>query len=85
MYANGNSDKEAFDAKLEFDIALIPYKGNDAWVEPTLVRMKEVLSSDEIPEYGIGTAFGGKDCEYCTYRDSAGKAFKSHVSETKKK
>lgn len=84
VYANGNSDKEAFDAKLEFDICLIPYKGDDSWVEPTLMRMKETLSSDEIPDYGIGTAFGGKDCEYCTYRDNAGNAFKKHVGAKKK-
>lgn len=73
VYANGNSDKEAFDAKLEFDIKLIPYTGDDSWVAPTLVKMRETLSKDEIPDYGRGTAFGGKDCEYCTYRENAGK------------
>ncbi len=55
------------------------------WVEPTLMRMRETLSADEIPDYGRGTAFGGKDCEYCCYRDNAGKAFKEHVAASKKK
>lgn len=85
VYANGNADKEAFDGKLEFDITLIPYSGSDAWVAPTLVRMRETLESDEIPDYGRGTAFGGKDCEYCCYRDEAGNIFKKHVLASKKK
>ncbi len=84
VYANGNSDKEAFDARLEFDVKLISYTGNDSWIEPTLIRMRETLASDEIPDYGRGTAFGGKDCEYCTYRDEAGNAFKTHVTGKKK-
>ena len=33
VYCNGDKDKKAFDAKLEFNITLIPYKGNDSWVE----------------------------------------------------
>src|SRR5262249_2316428 len=41
VYANGNADKEAFDAKLEFSVVLIPYTGNDSWVEPTLMQMRE--------------------------------------------
>lgn len=84
VYANGDSDKEAFDAKLEFSITLIPYKGSDAWVAPALMRMRETLSSNDIPDYGRGTAFGGKDCEYCTYRDSAGNAFKDLIKSKKK-
>jgi CRISPR/Cas system-associated exonuclease Cas4 (RecB family) len=84
VYANGDSDKEAFDGKLEFSITLIPYAGSDAWVAPTLMKMREVLSSDEIPEYGRGTAFGGKDCEYCTYREEAGKILLSLHNAKKK-
>jgi len=75
VYANGKSDKEAFDAKLEFDIELIPYTGSDAWVDGKLIALKEMLMSDEIPP--IGTAFGGGPCDYCTYRESAGKALQT--------
>lgn len=74
VYANGQSDRKAFDAKLEFDIKLVSYSGNDSWVEPTLYRIREMLDSDEIPP--IGTAFGGGPCDYCTYRDNAGKALR---------
>src|SRR3989338_10840966 len=32
VYCNGKTDRKAFDGKLEFDITLIPYTGNDDWV-----------------------------------------------------
>lgn len=84
VYANGKSDAKAFDGKLEFDIKLIPYTGDDSWVEPTLIRMKETLSSDEIP--AVGTSFGGGPCEFCTYREEAGKILlKVHTANKKKK
>lgn len=84
VYANGRQGKDinAFDAKLEFDINLIPYTGSDSWVEPILFRMKEVLSSDTIPK--IGTSFGGKPCEHCLYREAAGKALQAIHTKTKK-
>lgn len=71
VYVNGRSDAAAFDGKLEFDVELIPYAGSDAWVEPAITDLKAMLVSDDIPP--IGTSFGGGPCEYCTYRESAGK------------
>ncbi len=63
VYCNGNTDKEAFDAKLEFDIKLIPYKGNTDWVEGTILKAIECLKSDGIPE-------SGEDCDFCKYRSA---------------
>ena len=83
VYVNGDSDAEAFDAKLEFDIALIPYTGSDAWVEPALYDLKSMLVKDEIPP--IGTAFGGGPCDFCTYREAAGKALQAVHALSKKK
>src|SRR5205823_2826589 len=60
VYVNGKTDKEAFDAKLEFDIKLIPYTGNDSWIESTLLKIKECLIDDRIPA-------ASKTCDYCTY------------------
>lgn len=80
VYANGKSDAEAFDGKLEFDIELIPYTGSDIWIEPAIVDMKKMLMSEEIPP--VGTSFGGGPCDYCTYRENAGKTFlKQHKKE----
>lgn len=79
FYVNGKSDVDAFESKLEFDTAIIPYTGDDTWVEPALLEMKELLMSNEIPS--IGTSFGGGPCEFCNYRDMAGKAFQEHVKK----
>lgn len=74
VYVNGKSDAKAFDGKLEFDVELIPYTGSDAWVEPTLYDLKDMLTSESIPP--IGTSFGGGPCEFCTYREAAGKTLR---------
>lgn len=60
VYCNGNADKEAFDAKLEFDIKVIPYKGDDFWIENTLIKAHKCLKSDSIPK-------SAKECDYCNY------------------
>lgn len=83
VYVNGKSDAKAFDGKLEFDIELIPYTGSDEWVEPTIYALKEMLVSDTIP--AIGTSFGGGPCEYCTYRENAGKILLALHTQNKKK
>jgi len=63
VYCNGKVNKKALDGKLEFDITLIPYLGNDAWVERTIFDIHQCLNSDKIPESGI-------DCDYCNYVNS---------------
>lgn len=69
VYVNGRKDVKAFDGKLEFDVLIISYKGNDKWVDKTLVSARELLETDEIPE-------AGKLCEHCPYRESAGKSIR---------
>lgn len=83
VYVNGKSDAKAFDGKLEFDVELIPYTGSDTWVEPALFDLRDMLISDEIPE--MGKAFGGGPCDYCTYRENAGKILQELHAKNKKK
>ena len=83
VYVNGKADAAAFDRKLEFDVALIPYTGSDSWVEPTILDLKEMLLSEDIP--AIGTAFGGGPCDFCTYREAAGKKLLEIHRDAKKK
>lgn len=64
VYCNGDTDKEAFDGKLEFDIKLIAYEGDDNWVEQTILNAIDCLNSDIIPD-------SGEDCDYCKYRQAA--------------
>lgn len=70
VYVNGKKDKESFDGKLEFDVAIIPYTGKDAWIEDVLRALKACLMSATIPEVG-------ELCEYCTYRENAGKTLRA--------
>jgi len=51
---------------LEFDIAIIPYEGNDNWVEPMLFGIQKFLKSDLLPPQG-------NDCDFCKYREAAAK------------
>lgn len=61
VYCNGKKDKEAFDAKLEFDIKVIPYEGDDSWIEDVLVKANQCLVSDKLPA-------PGHECDFCAYR-----------------
>jgi len=61
VYANGLKGDRVFDAKIEFAVEIITYKGDDYWVEPTIYKMKECLDSDNIPD-------PDPKCEFCRYR-----------------
>lgn len=63
VYCNGKTDKKAFDGKLEFDVTLIAYEGDDSWIEKTIFDIYKCLNSDKIPE-------ADPDCDYCSYIDS---------------
>lgn len=60
VYCTGKMDRRAFDKRIEFDIHLIAYQGNDAWVEKILFAIKKCLESDRVPE-------SGKNCDHCAY------------------
>ncbi|MDQ5970665.1 MAG: 1 protein [Patescibacteria group bacterium] len=66
VYCNGRTDRQAFDAKLEFDIKIIPYTGKDIWIEKTLLAAQKCLSSAKLPKVT-------PDCPYCQYRQDAQK------------
>lgn len=66
IYCNGRTDTKAFDAKLEFDITLIPYQGDDSWVEKTIFEIKKCLNSNKIPK-------ASPDCDYCRYVEAVNK------------
>lgn len=61
VYCNGDTGKDKFDQRLEFDIKIIPYKGDNSWIEKTLRDIKKCLMSNKIPTMA-------KDCDYCRYR-----------------
>ncbi|MBI2485118.1 PD-(D/E)XK nuclease family protein [Candidatus Uhrbacteria bacterium] len=59
IYCNGKTDRKAFDGKLEFDVKVIPYTGNTAWVESALVNARACLDG-RLPARS-------KECDYCLY------------------
>lgn len=60
VYCNGKTDRNAFDGILEFDLQIIEYHGNDSWIEPKLLEIKNCLESKKIPELN-------PNCSYCQY------------------
>jgi CRISPR/Cas system-associated exonuclease Cas4 (RecB family) len=78
VYVNGKTDREAFDGKLDFDITIIPYKGNTDWIEDVIFKMKECLELPNAPK-------PNPDCDYCNYRQSAGESLQKLQKEEKAK
>jgi len=67
VYCNGNTDKEAFDGKLEFDVKILPYAGNADWGSDALEGARTCLESAVLPEPGA-------ECDFCSYREAAREA-----------
>ena len=67
VYVNGRTDVKAFDGKLEFNVKIIPYQGNDKWVDGAIVDLHKCLIEDKVP-------VASSDCDYCSYREAAEKA-----------
>lgn len=72
VYCNGKKDAEQFNKILTFDVSLIPYQGNDAWIDDVINQVHNCLQSNELPQQG-------KDCDYCKYLQSAMQVFQCGV------
>jgi hypothetical protein len=64
VYANGKKDRQAFDGRLDFDVQIIPYQGDDSWVSETIIDAHQCLINKKIP-------LASQNCNYCVYRQSA--------------
>ncbi len=60
VYCNGKADKESFNKQLHFDVSLLPYKGNDSWVERVVAQVYHCLQEDVIPP-------ATDTCDYCQF------------------
>lgn len=76
VYANASKAVDAFDNKLEFELTLIAYEGNADWIDGKLLEIKACLDSKAIPE-------PGSECDYCIYREFAGKKLQKLFLEQK--
>jgi hypothetical protein len=69
LYANGIQDKDMFDSKLEFELSLHSYTGDDSWVEETIYDIFKLLDGSTIPDCS-------DSCDYCSYWQALSKHFK---------
>lgn len=82
VYANGRMDVDGFNDKVEFRTKVIPYTGNDAWIDDTLIQMKQCLDG-AMPE--TGQAAMGGDCEFCSYAKARTELTLEHLKKYKNK
>lgn len=66
VYCNGIREREAFKLKLEFTASLIPYRGDDSWIEPLLMNIYTDLKKETPP-------LSSYRCNYCSYREEISK------------
>jgi len=64
VYCNGKRNADGFDNRVEFVVELLPYDGNDDWIDNALVDARNTLMNNELP---TATA----SCDYCVYRIEA--------------
>ncbi len=60
VYCNGRRSEPRFSHRVEFDISVISYVGNDSWVDSCITDAHACLVSDEIPAVKW-------NCDFCTY------------------
>lgn len=60
VYCNGDAARGSFAGALQFKISMLPYVGDDSWVEGVLLNIKACLMSDVLP----GSA---GQCDHCEY------------------
>lgn len=62
LFANAGRNREGFHGKLEFKTSIMPYQGDDSWIEPTVLEIKKCLDSNSVPQ-------SSNACQYCAYRN----------------
>ena len=50
-------------ANYDFKIDILSYEGDNSWMDNTIIKIKETLESNSIPD-------GNKNCIHCNYRSS---------------
>jgi hypothetical protein len=58
VYCTGNNSADSFNNKIEFHSHIIPYEGNDSWIDQTINDLHICLSNPRIPSKN-------ETCQYC--------------------
>lgn len=83
VYANGRMDLDAFNDKLEFTTKVIPYTGEDSWIDGTIQKMKQCMDSEQMPP--VGDHIMGGECQFCTYARQRTELTIKHIQDLQKK
>lgn len=81
VYANGSTDADGFFDRVEFRTKVIPHIGSSAWVDDTIIAIKQCLDG-AIP--GVGDSIMGGECEFCAYARSRTELTLKHLKKAKK-
>lgn len=82
VYTNGRMDLDGFYDRVEFRTKIIPYTGDDGWIDATLAKMKKCMEGS-MPATGR-SAMGG-ECEFCAYARARTKLTLQALQETRAK
>jgi hypothetical protein len=63
VFANAGKNRPQFDARLEFDLSILPYTGDSTWVEETVINAHACLNQENLPNPSIR-------CEHCRFQRS---------------
>ena len=68
VYCNGRRDLDTFNGRVEFDVDLLSYNGNDGWVEDTVKEIAGCLNQNSLP-------LPDERCEQCKYNQTVVKYY----------
>jgi CRISPR/Cas system-associated exonuclease Cas4 (RecB family) len=77
VYCTGDPTREAFDNTLHFTAHVIPYEGDDSWIENTVAELHSCLQSPTIPDKS-------ESCDYCNFFKKLYTELKNEAQSTKK-
>lgn len=60
MYCTGDNTVDTFDNKIEFHTHIIPYEGDDTWIDNVVSNLHSCLQSNTIPDKS-------DNCSYCGF------------------
>lgn len=79
VYANADKNLPSFDDQLKFETTLVSVDTTVDWIDSTLNEIKTCLDSETLPK-------SGEKCEFCPYREAAGRKLQAiHFANKAKK
>jgi CRISPR/Cas system-associated exonuclease Cas4 (RecB family) len=74
VYCNGRRDENSSGTSLAFDVSVLPYEGDDFWIEPLLHEIHASLLSEQVPN-------PSPKCKFCQYLSKASEALTAKTNK----